>query len=360
LDNAFLQLCINIIVSNKTEQARVNPYAEKMTAAASGKKIGSDSFLISFSPVLYGRTGEIKVNPLTSTDKRLSSSCTLKYKGNRTPQLDIELNNLLQNDFKACNEAQLPVVSLTHGPCVLMTPIKLQNGYWSWITSFKCSYPTRCSDDEVCLSNYCANRSATFQFEFAVHFSTPCSILGEGEKNVLAHLSQLLEDQTLSDVTFQVQGESIKAHSILVAAGSPVLAAMFQQDFIEKRTRDVKIQDTKAKVFKQLLRYIYTGKAPEIGNEDIARDLLVAADKYAVECLKEECIEILIMKLSVGNAIPILILAHLHSAPKLLQTTLSFMSLNGKAVCLRSMEWGQLMKNYPDLCYTATKYIVGC
>ena len=354
MDNAFLQFYIN-----KTEPARVNPYAEKMTAAAAGKKIGSDSFLISFSfsAVLTG-SGEIKVNPLNSIDKRLSSSCTLKYVGNRTPQLDIELNHLLQKGFKACNEAQLPVVSLTHGPCVLMTPIKLENGYWLWKTSFKCSYPTRCANG-VCLCNYCANSSSAFKFEVAVHFSKPGSILGEGEKNVLTHLSQLLEDQTLSDVTFQVQGESIKAHSILVSAGSPVLAAMFQQDFIEKHTRDVKIQDTKAKVFKQLLRYIYTGKAPEIGNEDIARDLLVAADKYAVESLKEECIEILIEKLSVGNAIPILILAHLHSAPKLLQATLLFMSLNGKAVCSRSMEWKQLMKSYPDLCYTATKHIVG-
>ena len=331
-----------------------------MTAA--GKKIGSDLFLISFSfSAASTGTGEIKVNTLTHMDKRLSSSCTLKYQGNRTQQLDIELNNLLKKNFKACNEAQLPVVSLTHGPCVLMAPIKLENGYWSWKTSFKCSYPSTaryCSDDGVCLCNFCYTNRA-FKFEVAVQFSKPGSILGKGEKNVLAHLSQLLEDQTSSDVTFQVQDESIKAHSILVSAGSPVLAAMFQQDFIEKHTRDVKIQDTKAKVFKQLLRYIYTGKAPEIGNEDIARDLLVAADKYAVESLKEECIEILIRKLSVGNAIPILILAHLHSAPKLLQATLLFMSLNGKEVCSRSMEWKQLMKSYPDLCYTATKHIVG-
>ena len=173
------------------------------------------------------------------------------------------------------------------------------------------------------------------------------------------HLSLLFEDPTLSDLAFEVEGEFIIAHSIIVAARSPVLAAMFQHDFSERHARVVIVQDTKALVFKQLLRYIYTGKAPDIGKEDIARDLLVAADKYAVESLKEECIEILIEMTNVDNAIPILILAHPHSAPKLLQKTLPFLSLNGKAVCSRSIEWKQLMKNYPDLCYTASKQIFG-
>ena len=83
--------------------------------------------------------------------------------------------------------------------------------------------------------------------------------IGGGGKGVLNHLSQLLEDQTLSDVFFEVAGEFIKAHSIFVAARSPVLAAMFRHDCAQRLTSFVKILDTKAHVFKQLLRYFYTG-----------------------------------------------------------------------------------------------------
>lgn len=328
-----------------------------MTAA--GKKIGNDLFVISWFVETSSYDDGIFIKKLNETDSRLSSSCKLMSFGSQTKTLNLVLSKLLSSSAeKEENELLLPTVTVTNEQCVLMTPTKsILTGRWIWKASFKCNTPFKC-ENGLYPSNCCTHRS-NYNFQILIHFTQPLCSIGEGEKNVLNHLSKLLEDQTLSDVTFQVQGESIKAHSILVAAGSPVLAAMFEQNFIEKHTRVIKIQDIKAPVFKQLLQYMYTGKASEIGKEDIARDLLVAADKYGVESLKEECIKILIENLNSSNAIPILILAHLHSAPILLQATLSFMSLNGKGVCSHSIAWKQLMKNYPDLCYTATKHIVG-
>jgi len=88
---------------------------------------------------------------------------------------------------------------------------------------------------------------------------------------------------------------------------------MFQHDFEEYRTRTVVIDDTKAQVFLQLLQYLYTGTASEMEKEDITVDLLVAADKYGVESLKEECAMLIGRNLKTENIINILILAHLHS-----------------------------------------------
>ena len=65
------------------------------------------------------------------------------------------------------------------------------------------------------------------------------------------------------------------------------------QDFIESRTRVVEIQDTKPQVFKQLLQYLYTGKAPQIEEEGMAHDLFIVADKYGVDLLTEECANVL-------------------------------------------------------------------
>ena len=44
------------------------------------------------------------------------------------------------------------------------------------------------------------------------------------------------------------------------------------------------MKDVDSEVMDQMLRFIYTGKAPEL--ERMAADLLAAADKYALERLK--------------------------------------------------------------------------
>jgi hypothetical protein len=114
-------------------------------------------------------------------------------------------------------------------------------------------------------------------------------IVKESEKLALSRFSNLLHDPTFADVTFRVRGETIKAHSAIVAAGSPVLSAMFQHDFEEYRTRVVDIADTSPQVFQQLLQYLYTEMAADIEKEDITLDLLIAADKYGVDALKNDC-----------------------------------------------------------------------
>jgi len=199
--------------------------------------------------------------------------------------------------------------------------------------------------------------------QLIVNFASPIHpergdsrVILKGEHLALERLNHLLANSSLSDVTFRVKGETIKAHSVIVAAGSPVLSAMFQHDFEENRTRTVVIDDTKAQVFKQFLQYIYIGTAPEM--EDVAMDLLVVADKYGVDSLKEECATVLSRKLKLDNVISILILAHLHSIPKLFQSALDFMAKHNRIVCSLS-DYAMLMENYPKLCFKVNQYMFG-
>ena len=181
--------------------------------------------------------------------------------------------------------------------------------------------------------------------------------LTTGQSNVLRHLSSLFEDQTFADVTFKVKSETLKAHSNILASGSAVLSTMFQQDFIEGRTKVVDINDTEPQVFRQLLQYLYTGKADLFEEEDMAYDLLMAANKYGVDSLKEECAFVLQQTLQVENATRVLITAHLHSAVQLYETTLSFIAKNGKSICSRP-EWFDLMRYYPTICFQATQLMM--
>jgi speckle-type POZ protein len=145
---------------------------------------------------------------------------------------------------------------------------------------------------------------------------------------------------------------------LILASGSPVLAAMFENDFEEKRKRIANITDIRSNIFENLLRYIYTGEvALETEVEDVT-ELLIAAEKYAVETLKEECALYLSRDLKVENAARYLVLAHLHNSTMLHEATLQFMSENAKAVCARK-DWMDIIKNYPELCFQATQLMVG-
>lgn len=200
-------------------------------------------------------------------------------------------------------------------------------------------------------------RVSPFCFEVLFDFKPPGKMyIEEGELKVLANLSHLFQDQALADITFKVMKETIKAHSIIVSAGSPVLLAIIQQDFLEKQTKIVEIKDTKPDIFRQLLMYLYTGQCSDLEKEGVARDLLVAADKYGVESLKEKCALFLIKNLKVENATHTLIVAHLHSSHELYKATLDFMSQHGRAICSRS-DWMDLIKNFPALCFQATQLI---
>ena len=182
--------------------------------------------------------------------------------------------------------------------------------------------------------------------------------LKRGSQHVLDHLSNLWNTKTLSDVTFNCKKNSIKAHTLILASGSPVLAAMFQHNFKENHEKVVLIKEIEPNVFEELLCYIYTGRFNGSGrNVDVA-ELFIAADKYAVETLKEECALILSRKLKVENAAQYLVLAHLHNSPRLHEASLDFISKNAKAICSRK-DWMEIIKNYPELCFHATQLILG-
>ena len=321
------------------------------------KKMRDGLYLVSWAT--SDTTNEQTVKVKLDIDDKCDT--TLKLNGNGTAKVDLKLLLRLPKEKNESNRILPDVFATKEGQCQVMTSKKESNyNVWSWSTSWACtkrtvnpSVPwwTKLMD--------CSNESlfGPFSVDVVIDFQEFSKYLNKGEKNVLDHLSKLLKEQTLTDVTFKVKNEALKAHTIILAAGSPVLSAMFKNNLIENRTRIVEIKDTKPAVFKQLLQYIYTGNAPEMVREGMAQDLLVAADKYGVESLKEECILVLIKNLKVENAVSTLVFSHLHSSSKLEEETLLFMSLNGTAICSRK-DWMDLMKTYPDLCLQATQFMV--
>ena len=86
-----------------------------------------------------------------------------------------------------------------------------------------------------------------------------------------------LENGKFTDVILVVGTKDFKAHKYILAARSPVFAAMFEHDCIEKKESKVDIIDVSEGAFEQFLRYIYTATTPDL--DQYASELLSAADK---------------------------------------------------------------------------------
>ncbi|KAL6908235.1 hypothetical protein ACP4OV_002405 [Aristida adscensionis] len=110
------------------------------------------------------------------------------------------------------------------------------------------------------------------------------------------HLGDLLASQFPGDVTFEVGGELLTAHRVVLAAWSSVFMAELFGPMKENGTDRVHIDDMEARVFKAMLHFIYTDLVPEMDEDDkivMSQHLLVAADRYNLEKLKLICENIL-------------------------------------------------------------------
>ena len=143
-------------------------------------------------------------------------------------------------------------------------------------------------------------------------------------------IGQLLETRKLSDVKLKVNEEIFHAHKLILAARSPVFAAMFEHEMSENAGGFVDIVDADNEVFKEMLTYIYTEQAPNL--KDMAFGLLPIADKYQLDKLRDMCSVYLGNNLTAENVSDVLILADLCQCTKLKAKAIAFINTHGKSV----------------------------
>ncbi|KAL0419900.1 UNVERIFIED_CONTAM: arm repeat protein interacting with a [Sesamum radiatum] len=110
---------------------------------------------------------------------------------------------------------------------------------------------------------------------------------------------QYVNNPTLSDVTFLVEGKRFYAHRICLLASSDAFRAMFDGGYREKDAKDIEIPNIRWDIFELMIRYIYTGSVDV--NLYVAQDLLRAADQYLLEGLKRLCEYAIAQDISVEN-----------------------------------------------------------
>uniref|UniRef100_A0A8C5M987 Speckle type BTB/POZ protein like n=1 Tax=Leptobrachium leishanense TaxID=445787 RepID=A0A8C5M987_9ANUR len=159
-------------------------------------------------------------------------------------------------------------------------------------------------------------------------------------------LGHLWETTRFTDCSLYVGGQEFKAHKAILAARSPVFSAMFEHEMEESNKNRVDIHDVDPEVFKEMMRFVYTGKASHL--DQMADGLLAAADKYALERLKVMCEEALCSSLSVENVADVLILADLHSAEQLKAQAIDFINRQETDI-METAGWKSMIQSHPHL-----------
>jgi len=209
-----------------------------------------------------------------------------------------------------------------------------------------------------------------FEYEECATVSTPSPVIFP---SALQDYSNLFESGDHSDFTFLVENEKIKGHKAIVAARCSYFARMFQGNMQETISNEVKVDDVRPEIFREMLKFIYCGAKPKClvetknaepkdggtvdadaafppanntaGADDAdtddndtdddtadndddepkyfvpvdAMDLLAASDKYGVDELKKMSEVFLCDHLNPTYVIECLILAHLHNCVNLMQ-----------------------------------------
>ncbi|KAJ4803675.1 BTB/POZ/MATH-domain protein [Rhynchospora pubera] len=195
----------------------------------------------------------------------------------------------------------------------------------------------------------------------------PCAMLksssiGVFPNNLAEELLALLERQEETDVTFELEGENISAHRIILASCSSVFKAKLFGPMVKTDCKCIKIDDMKPLVFRGMLHFIYTDSLPDI--EDLVTEetsdktmssnilyqhLLVAANRYGLEGLKTLCEERLRRTISVDTVVSLLIVAWQHNWDFLKEGCLEFIddSKNFRKVIARKEYFS--LGDYPSI-----------
>ena len=155
-------------------------------------------------------------------------------------------------------------------------------------------------------------------------------------------MHSLYKNKVLTDATIKCGGKEFKVHRAVLGSQSPVFKAMLQADMKEKQSSVIDISDITPAVMSDLVTYLYTGAAPNVGK--LAEHLLNAANKYRLSRLFTMCENELRMKIKVESVVDTLLLADLHNATSLKKACLEFIRKHSADVH-KTSRWKYLKNN---------------
>ncbi|XP_022096832.1 kelch-like protein diablo [Acanthaster planci] len=143
---------------------------------------------------------------------------------------------------------------------------------------------------------------------------------------MLAVMQSMHQRRELCDVTLVVQGRSILAHRLVLAACSPYFNAMFTSELRECNEKTVTLQDMDHVAIQEIVNFAYSAKVSV--TEDNVQSVLKAACLLQIEPVIGLCCEFLKTQLHPSNCLGIRGFAERHGCFELQQAADAFAQQN--------------------------------
>lgn len=195
-----------------------------------------------------------------------------------------------------------------------------------------------------------------------------------------------LESGKGSDVTFIVEGEAIKAHSLILCCRSEVFDRQLNGGLRESVSREIVVQDCDPLAFKTLLQFLYTDdfacieqslKASTIGagtgtssdapppmvrtanaQVSLLQSMLAVSHKYQLSRLRLWCEKQLCELMMASEVCSVLCQAHMYEAHQLEEACLKYIKDNA-ASAMATPAFAVLGKDWPEVMLKISIFLAG-
>jgi leucine-zipper-like transcriptional regulator 1 len=150
------------------------------------------------------------------------------------------------------------------------------------------------------------------KFDFALYdlsYEVPPS-------TIISDFQALVNNDTLSDITFMVEDRPVYAHKLMLMRCS-YFEALFLGHMRESQMKTIRIDEVRYDTFLSILEYLYTDYLGFSFHS--AMELFEAADRFCIHRLKSMCEKKMLESITVDNAAGIFYSADIHSASTLRQ-----------------------------------------
>ena len=161
--------------------------------------------------------------------------------------------------------------------------------------------------------------------------------------NLMESLGFYCLNDELSDFKINCGDKTFACHKLILGARSNVFKVMLETF----KDGNAIIEEVDPQDMEALLRFMYTDHVP---TEAITRGLLVAADKYNIQKLYNECVSAFIRKMNEDNFLDVLLAGHLVRDQVLMKEATKFVDRGRYKTITRSETWDLIKTEHPDLC----------
>ena len=166
--------------------------------------------------------------------------------------------------------------------------------------------------------------------------------------------ASLFLNEDMSDLKILCDDKEFPVHKFILSMSSSVFKTMFASNFMETTSKTLPIEDTDAETMEKFLRFLYTD---QLKREELDCRLLILADRYQVDSLTHQCIEMLQSKIDNENVLEVYYTAYLINKEKLMKKAREYAREHNGAGVKESPFWKGLEENNPQLALKVMKRV---